>query len=233
MKTGSTLFVAISTVVLFVGCGGGSGNGGSGGSGGSASSGNGGNTSGGFQTSVPGGAEIDKLTPAQAAQFCMDTNTYLTAQLSSGALTQSACLGAGADEAGQLASSPSATDAQVQQACAAGYQLCETLFADGGIATIGQDGGTVDCSDTTPPVDCNATISQYQACLNEQLSSMETVYPPCAQLTKAKAIMLAAMLDSDAGAAPTTLGPACKAFQTACPGVDITSSTSALKIMQH
>lgn len=183
----------------------------------------------GFSTGVPGNKPLGTLTPAEAKTLCMNALNYLQKQLTSGNFREQQCRAIGVGFA-SLGLTSTTTDQAVQQACTAGYALCQTsLTADGGI-TFDNDGGTDSCSTTDIPPTCTATASQYEACVNESFSAANNIYPPCNQLTVAKAQML---LATDGGTVNTS-GPACTAFEAACPGLDMSASalrSSALRSM--
>lgn len=208
MKPGAALFIALSTLTVTAGCGGGSGAG--------------------FHTSVPASKPLNTLSPSDVKALCMDMVTFLNMQIQADLKNKDLeCRGAGLGFAALAANSPNATDAQLQQACQVGYQLCLSAPADAGVSSGNIDAGVSgdECTNTsTPPASCTATVAQYTACVSEASSSVQDVLPPCNELTKAKL----AMLTGDAGApggGASTAGPACMAFQAACPGVNITTSS--------
>lgn len=201
MRKPSAAFFAV-VIVSAIGCGGGSS---------------------GFSPSVPGDKPLGTLSTSDATKLCMDTSSYLTSQTKALETKENQCRITGLALAALAAMNSTASDAMLQQACQAGYQLCETAPADGGFTTD-VDGGapTIDCSNPTIPASCTATVAQYSACVNEQIAAIKNIFVPCNQLTNAK---LMALSGDDGGAATT--GPACTAFQAACPGFSM--MTSALQ----
>jgi hypothetical protein len=147
----------------------------------------------------------------------MDTGSYLMSQTKALDTKENQCRITGLAFAALSAMGSTASDAMLQQACQAGYALCEAAPADGGL-TSGADAGTstLDCSNAMIPATCTATVAQYSACVNEQIAAIQGVFIPCNQLTSAK---LMAISGNDGGAA--TSGPACTAFQAACPGLSM------------
>jgi hypothetical protein len=179
----------------------------------------------GFNPGVSGGKTLETLTPAEVQTICKNEQAYFT---NSPGLKDATCREVGILAAAFEADDTS-TDAQIQALCTQGYMECESQ--DGGAdSTGGDDGGTSnDCADATAPTDCKATVDQYTACLTESLSMVESTFPACNTLTKAK---LASSIpsDSDGGTTDEMSGPACTALKTACPGFDASSMTKALKL---
>ena len=190
--------LAVLVVVSAIGCGGG---------GGSS-----------FSTSVQGSKPLGTLSTTEAATLCKDTSSYLMAQTSALNSKENQCRATGLAFAALSSMGSSQTDAMIQQACQAGYALCESAPADdGGIDTTTT---TVDCTNAmAPPATCTATVSQYSACLSEQIAVAQGLFTPCNQLTAAKL----ATLTSDGGTSASA-GPACAAFDAACPDFDMTMS---------
>src|SRR5450755_4145163 len=149
----------VGFVVLVAGCGGGSGSSGSG-----------------FNPGVQGSKPLDQLSAAEAQTVCQNAMAYVTAQLSTSALMEQECRATGIAFA-SLGASDTSTDADLQQACAAGYQLCESSPADGGASV---DTGSDDCSTAMQQVaGCAATVDQYTACVNETISQLRSEFPAC------------------------------------------------------
>jgi hypothetical protein len=184
----------------------------------------------GLHTSVPGDKPLGTLSPADVKMLCMDTATFVTMQFQSLNTRDTQCRAVGIAFAALAASGANATDAQIQQACQAGDQLCLSAPADAGFTAGGTDAGisSPNCANAMPfPAACTATVAQYTACVNEATASVQNLLPACNQLTKAKL----ATFTGDAGA-PTsgqTSGPACMTFQAACPGMNIGAMTSTLR----
>ncbi len=198
MRKPSAAFFAV-VMVSAIGCGGGSS---------------------GFSPSVPADKPLGSLATSDATKLCMDTASYLTSQTKALETKENQCRITGLTLASLAAMDSTVSDAMLQQACQAGYQLCETAPADGGFTTDVDAGApTFDCSNTMIPASCTATVAQYSACVNEETAALQSLFLPCNQLTKAK---LTALSDNDGGAA--TSGPACAAFQAACPGLSMMAS---------
>jgi hypothetical protein len=175
----------------------------------------------GFNPGVSGGKTLETLTPAEVQTICKNEQTYFT---NSPGLKDATCREVGILAAAFQADDTS-TDAQIQALCTQGYMDCES--PDGGAdSTGGDDGGTNDCADATAPTNCKATVDQYTACLTESLSTIESTFPACNTLTKAK---LASSSATDGGTTDAMSGPACTAFETACPGFNMDSMAKALR----
>ncbi|HEY2730795.1 MAG TPA: hypothetical protein VGK52_12715 [Polyangia bacterium] len=174
----------------------------------------------GFHTSVPGDKPLSGLSPADAKTLCTDTGTFVTMQFQSLSTKETQCRATGIALAALSSNGGSATDAQLQAACLAGYQLCQAAPADAGFTTGGTDAGapSVNCANAMAEgASCTATVAQYSACLGETTASLQNLFPPCNQVTKATL----ATFTGDGGTAGPAAGPACMAFQAACPGVSI------------
>jgi hypothetical protein len=171
-----------------------------------------------FHTSVQGYKPLSSLSQSEAKALCLDTEAFLSMP------DQASCRAAGIFNAVNVGA---ATDAQIQASCQAAYLLCQSAPADAGLTTGGADAGSpiFDCANAMPQAaSCKATVAQYSACNNEMIAAVQNLYPPCDQLTKAKL----ATFTSGAGRHSLTSGPACTAFQAACPSVNISSLTSPL-----
>jgi hypothetical protein len=169
----------------------------------------------GFHPSVSGSKPFGQITDPEAMKLCTETLTYLQAQLQKQFTVETECRAVGAFVA-SIGLTDQTTDAQVQASCQIGYNLCKSMPPDAGVSF---DAGstTATCSMATAPGGtCTATVDQYTACVNETANATNNLFPPCNQLTRAKVEMLAG---GDAGA--TAMGPACTAFQAACPGVSM------------
>jgi hypothetical protein len=198
MKKPSAAFLAV-VIIAAIGCGGGGS---------------------GFSPSVPSDKPLGSLSTSDATKLCMDTASYLMSQTKALETKENQCRITGLALAALAAMDSTASDAMLQQACQAGYQLCETAPADGGFTTDVDAGtSTIDCSNPTIPATCTATVAQYSACVNEQTAAIQSLFVPCNQLTKAK---LMTFSGDDGGA--STSGPACAAFQAACPGISMMAS---------
>jgi hypothetical protein len=187
----------------------------------------GGGSSSGFHTSVAGDKPLGSLSPSEAKTLCMDTATFVSMQFKSLNTKETQCRATGIAIAALTASGGSATDAQIQASCQAGYQLCQSAPADAGFTTGNADAGapSLNCANAmAPAAPCTATVAQYSACASETTASLQNLFPPCNQLTRAKL----ATFTGDAGTSGQPSGPACMAFQAACPGVNIGSMTSPL-----
>jgi hypothetical protein len=199
MRTNARNLFSLIAVVALVGCGGGSG-------------------SSGFSTSEPSGTEVQNLTPSQASQLCDDVNSYLTKQLDSPNLCQTAAV---IGTATQAMEDSTLTDAELQQICSlAAPKICALLTADGG--TSGSvDGGASSCGSTAG---CTATVAQLSACVNDtgaSFATFEKMFPDCSMVTRAKL----ASLNSDA----SPMEPAsCVTIDTSCPNFNPMLNLGAL-----
>jgi hypothetical protein len=204
-KTNRLASVLVAVSLMAINCGGGGGSG--------------------FRTSVPGDKPLGSLSLSDAKALCMDTIAFVSMQFQSLNTKETQCRATGIEIAALSASGGAATDAQIQASCQAGYQLCQSAPADAGSTTGGSDAGAPasNCANAmAPATSCTATVAQYSACVSETTASLQNLFPPCDQLTKEKL----ATFTADAGTSGLTSGPACLAFQAACPGVNISSMTS-------
>jgi hypothetical protein len=190
---------------------------------------------GGFHPSVAGSKPLGQLSDADSKALCTQTLTYLSAQLSGPSFVELECraVGVGLASFSGVGSSTgaNATDAQIQATCQAGYALCKASPPDAGVTSFGSDGGSPadSCANAMKPDPaCTATVDQYTACVNESFATVQNTYPPCNQLTKAKLAMLTSP-DAGAPGGNGASGPACQAFEAACPGVSVNPTTGALR----
>jgi hypothetical protein len=167
----------------------------------------------GFHPSVSGSKPFGQLTDPEAMKLCTETFTYFQAQIQAELNVETECRAVGALFA-SLSVNANTTDAQVQATCQIGYNLCKSMPPDAG-TTFDAGSPSATCSMAMAPgATCTATVDQYTACINETSNATKDLFPPCNQLTKAKV----AMLSADAGTT-SAMGPACTAFEAACPGV--------------
>jgi hypothetical protein len=188
----------------------------------------GGSSGSGFHTSVASNKPLNQLSSSETKQICTEAITYLTSPTSGFLTKETTCRAVGVELAALSGAGAAQSDAQIQAACQAGYAICEA--SDGGSDLQPGDGGAPadQCANPTPaPADCTATVAQYSACINELTAGVANLFPPCNQLTAAKA----AALSGDGGAPTSTTGPACQAFEAACPDMTVGPSmmTSALR----
>jgi hypothetical protein len=195
------------------------GRGGSTGSGGTTGSGGSG---GGFTTSVPSATKITALTPSQITQLCSDVQNYVE-HTEIPLLCNSVVPTEGIAAArAVLRDNPSATNAQLQAACAQSE-------ADAGSCpfTLDPDGGLGTCDVSSIPATCQATVGDETKCANDTLASyvqFTNAIPKCSSLTAAS---LSAYTAADGGGAAGPAEPAsCAMFDTG--GACHTSSTSAM-----
>jgi hypothetical protein len=154
--------------------------------------------------SIPDDAVLGTLTDAQKDTLCNETKANL---MSSGLDKDSKEIGCRLQ--GFLAAVPLLTsagdDAALQMACQAAYDPCMAMPSP---------------TTCTPPTEtCMATMAEYRACLDEGAGAADQglmLLPPCPELTRLKALALAA-----GGTNQVPPLPACMAFQTKCPDVDL------------
>ena len=170
-----------------------------------------------FSTTVPPSTQLGQLSSAQLTSLCSDLNRYYTGLASNASLKQGSCKLAAVLTA-SLTVGSSTTDAQLQAACNQAYNQCLS-----GSSTTGQ---TLTCTET-PPASCTATVAQYTACLNDNVSATTAAFaslPACNSLTVAS---LSA--DGGSGGGGDELPASCKTFSAACSdtGADLPDPTSS------
>ena len=147
------------------GKGGSSGKGGAAGTGGSSSSGGiGGQTS---ITGLGGDKPIGSLNPSETTQLCTDAYAYFAKAVDPVELCKWAGLSYGV-------SSSALNDSLLQQNCKSQEATC-----------LKADPATAEC--TAIPSSCNATVSQYSACIIDQAAAFNnavSALPGCATVTK-------------------------------------------------
>jgi hypothetical protein len=158
-----------------------------------------------FAPSAPGGAAINTLDAAQATKLCTEETTYEDNAFDPATEVEYACRVEGL-KAVDLAATDSSTDAQLQAFCQAGYNACKSNPPDT-TPTPAADIAVICANAMAAVTGCNATVSQYAACINEQANMLPKVLPACSQVTRAK--LLEILLTTD--------GPACMTFNAACP----------------
>jgi hypothetical protein len=225
-------------VVAMVGCGS-SGSGGTGGSTGTGgghagSTGTAGNgsaghtgsggttgTGGAFTTSVPSGTKITGLTGAQVTQLCADADNFI-AHTYIPTLCASVAPSEGLDAAGVfLMDNPSATDAQLQTACAqaeASPGPCPFM--------LDPDGGLGTCDVTSTPASCQATVGDETKCLNDTVAAVSQFtagVSSCSSLTVASVSALFA----DGGVPGAAEPPSCAVVHSAACQIGQDASTLA------
>ena len=215
--------IGFAVIVLAVGCGGNSG---------------GSSSSTGFNPGVQGSKTLNQLSPADVQILCKNEEAYFTSPSTLFVTQDVTCRLAGLFVA-LLGSDATSTDAEIQMMCQQGYSACVsddggvTTADDGGVTTTDVDAGAgSDCAGAmSAPADCTATVDQYTACLNEEIAELQNSAPACNELTQAKLAMFASA--ADGGASMPMAGPACTAFQAACPGIAINETSSALRAMSR
>jgi hypothetical protein len=199
MNKNAFTFTGIVLAATLAGCGPGSGGSGS------------------FSTSVPGGDQVQNLSPAQAGQFCSDISAYLTNQIVSPGLCQAAAVVATASQAMQ---DPSISDAQLQLLCSyVATSVCQVLSADAGAG--GSGSGAPSCGSTAG---CTATVAQISACVEDTGSSFATfegMFPSCSMVTRAR---LASINQNASPMQPAS----CASLGTSCPNFRPMLSLGAL-----
>jgi len=155
-----------------------------------------------FTTSVPGNTPLGGLTPAQVDQICRDVQSFE----SQPSVEMDQCRASAYATAALGASlAPTATDADLQEACATAYDAC--LHPDGGPT------GGATCS--APPATCAATVAELTACLNDQAAANReaaTTRPACNAVTRAG-------LEGSSGIGTIgSLPPSCQTYVTKCSG---------------
>jgi hypothetical protein len=169
------------------------------------SSSKGSNGGGTFTTSVPASTKLTDLTPGQATQLCNDLGTYeQTTALSA------SCKLAGLLQAELLLvfSDSPPPDAELQQACAQGYNAC--LNPDGGATT---STSTCTASDLMgQPSTCQATVADLQTCITD-INATYAALPSCSSLTAAS---VASWSQADGGTGSSSEPASCAKFDATC-----------------
>jgi len=136
------------------------------------------------------------LTPAERQQFCTDFANWA---MSGPFLTNGCNVDAWLAADLQSVADTAASDADLRATCANVYAQCVA------------NGVTSTC-DTTTPIDCTATVAEYDACAAEAIDALD-VLPACSAVTRDS---VAANLAIVNGLQP---GPACTALQAKCPSL--------------
>jgi hypothetical protein len=170
-----------------------------------------------FTTSVPGSTPLNQVSGTQLTTLCNDVYKYVTAVdenvFANQTLKQGKCTALGYDAA---FAANATTDAELQSACSMEYNQCLQYTLSPGPPTCFK----------TPPASCTATVSQYEACLNDVVVAAEAILgslPSCSSLTISTLSADASQAGYSAGATSgpaswaVTSGPAsCATFSAAC-----------------
>ena len=193
------------------GTGGSTGKGGAVGTGGSSNSGGGSGGAGGGTsiTGLGGDKPLGSLNPSDAAQLCSDAYAYFAKAINQADLCKWAGLSYG------TSSSP-LSDAALQQNCASQETTC-----------LKADPAAADC--TAIPSSCNATVSQYSACIVDQAAAFNeavSALPGCVTVTKPDLQGVWAYLTADLPASCTAITDKCPTmdFPTPRPGTSSSGS---------
>ncbi|MEO7032669.1 MAG: hypothetical protein ABI548_02475 [Polyangiaceae bacterium] len=191
---------ALSLVFAALGCSGS--NTSSGDAGGSSGAGN--SSAGAFSTSVSGSEQLGSLSPADTQKLCGELQDYVSGAPFMAAESKFSCSLAGL--VGTFTATDK-TDAGIQAACKAGYDMCTATLTD-------TPPMAVDTTCNTPDPTCMATVAEYTACLNDAVKVFNTsAIPSCSSLT---ADNLQAALVSVAGISQAE--PAsCTTYDMKCP----------------
>jgi hypothetical protein len=186
MKTILKTWLAVSTIgILMTGCG------------------TSGEETGGaarFNSSLTDTTVLSALTPADATRFCNERADWEFAQATDD--LQTSCRGSSFAFA-QLSYDPSQSITDVKAMCTANFDAC-------------LKGGTFqrrDCSKTSYPPDCKATIAEAEACSTELIRTWQAENekaPACANLTATD--LAAKSMGGEGGP-----GPDCTALVLKCP----------------
>jgi hypothetical protein len=156
-----------------------------------------------FMTAVPGTTPLGQLTQAQFGTLCGDVATYRSLLAADPSFRAVYCAFGGITAATRAAG-PSATDADVQQACSAAASSC---------MSAPQQPFTLAC-EVTVSATCTATVAQYTTCLDDSVAAAEVsvaAIPSCDSLTVAE-------LRGDGDTLGTPTPPAsCATYDAACP----------------
>jgi hypothetical protein len=208
MRISGSGWIGAIAVMALVGCGGSATiSGGTGGNGSAATGGHtgtGGSGTGTFTTSVPGTTKLTSLTAVQSAQLCSDLMSFVETTLAPALCgAESRAFGLSMAE-NVLLQNPSATDTELQAACA------QAVASD-----AGRSCSTGTCDASGEPATCPATVADATKCINDDTAAVESYYaslPSCASLTAAA---LTAFFSRDGGSSQTE--PAsCSMFDSTC-----------------
>jgi hypothetical protein len=153
-----------------------------------------------FNSSLSDTTQLGALMQADATRFCTERADWELAQATDDLPT--ACRGSSFAFA-QLSYDPSQSITEVKAMCTSSYDTC-------------LKGGTFqrrDCSKTSYPPDCKATIAEAEACSTELIVSWKAENekaPACPDLTATD--LAAKPMDGEGGP-----GPACTALILKCP----------------
>ena len=173
-----------------------------------------------FDPSAPGGTPLNQLDATQATALCTEELTYEDNAFSPASQVEYTCRAAGYEAVG-IGATTSSTDAEIQAFCMAGYNACKS---NPPMPAPSTDIAMVCATAMATLPACTATVNQYAACINERARSVPKTLVPCSQVTKAKVLEL--LLTPD--------GPACAAFNPACPALAASAlMASPLKMATH
>jgi hypothetical protein len=150
-----------------------------------------------IDTDIPRETPLGELTPEQQQQLCED----LDAAVSGGALAVAQCELFG----GLLAALAASDDTEYQELCASSADDCMQGL---------DEEGSFECNTDEIPEDCEATIGDYESCVNQSFDAL----PPldCSStLAEATAILLVSAAVGDTGAMADT--PECQRVDACTP----------------
>lgn len=157
-----------------------------------------------FSAGVSGSTVVGTLDQASINKVCMNLKSFVTTNY----VPEFCRIQGGLVAAGKLYASSQgmATDAQLQAACTTGYNAC---VANPTEVTKDFD----DCGSPDPT--CTATVSEYEACVNDTPAAIKTAFAPfpaCDKVTSAALVSLASAME------PEVVEPAsCKIVDMKCP----------------
>ncbi|MES1206335.1 MAG: arabinofuranosidase catalytic domain-containing protein [Pseudomonadota bacterium] len=173
---------------------------------GSGGSGAGGTAAGGPLTTLTGSRSLGSLSSAEATQLCNDTYAYYARAISQATLCKEAGLAFGV-------SSSAPTDAQLQHNCQSQEAAC--LAAAPAVPS---------CSSI--PASCPATVTQYTACISDQVAAFNAGVSALASCAAVKTSDLPSVWTLVAGDPPGSCAPldACGGFDIPTPHAGMSSS---------
>jgi hypothetical protein len=211
----SMLIRSVTGVVLAwgmatIGCSSNKATGAAGGASGEAGSAASGGSSGaaGAVTTLGESQSLGSLTPMDAAELCSDTYAYFGRAISQSTLCKWAGLTYGV-------SSSAPSDSQLEQNCASQEALCEQA-------------GPAAPSCSPIPADCDATVAQYNACITDQVTALNSgvaALPTCASVTLNDLASVWNLITGNPPASCASLLNACPTLALPAPHAGTTSSS--------
>lgn len=166
----------------------------------------------GLATGVEPSRPLGMVTPAEATQICMASETWARARLADAKQRELTCkltavlasAGGGLlPGTGGAAGGAQATDAQLQMTCKTALDQCLAAPAPAPMA------GANMCQAFPPS--CTATVAEYEACLNDVPTFVDKtapMLPSCETVNRFSALALLGLVNS--------LPMSCKTFQMKC-----------------